>query len=59
MKRVVWKLFLNFEKEEQWINEMAEKGLNFTGYTFGRYTFEEGVHGEYIYRMKKEKQLYQ
>lgn len=51
MKKV-WKAFVNFEKEEKWLNDMAERGLNFISYSFARYTFEEGTPGEYIYRME-------
>lgn len=46
------RLFFNFEKEEQWLNEKAAEGLNFISYRFGRYTFEESTPGEYIYRIE-------
>lgn len=52
MKHVVRKLFANFEKEEKWLNEMASKSLNLVDYSFGRYLFEEGTPGEYIYRIE-------
>ncbi|KPU43584.1 hypothetical protein OXPF_30250 [Oxobacter pfennigii] len=52
MKTVIWKVFFNFEKEEKWLNDMAAKGLSFIDYTFGRYLFEEGTPGEYIYRLE-------
>lgn len=52
MKQVARKLFIDFEKEEQWINKMAAKGLNFIDYSIGRYLFEEGTPGEYIYRIE-------
>ena len=52
MKLTKWRLFINFEKEEQWLNKMAAKGLNFISYQIGRYTFEEGPPGEYIYRLE-------
>jgi hypothetical protein len=42
-----WRLFINFEKEEQWLNKMATEGLNLISYTF-----EEGPPGEYIYRLE-------
>jgi len=47
-----WRLFINFEKEEQWLNNMAAKGLNFISCKFARYTFEEGPPAEYIYRLE-------
>ena len=47
-----WKLFLDFEKEEEWLNKKVAEGLAMTHYTFGRYTFEECEPGEYIYRIE-------
>jgi hypothetical protein len=52
VKHKVTKLFVNFEKEEKWLNDMASKGLNLIDYSFGRYLFEEGKPGEYIYRLE-------
>lgn len=52
MKQIIRKLYANFEKEEKWLNEMADKGLNLTDYSFLKYTFEEGTPGEYIYRIE-------
>lgn len=52
MKHVIRKLFFDFEKEEKWINDLALKGLNFTYYSPGKYIFEEGESGEYIYRLE-------
>jgi hypothetical protein len=46
------KLFLNFEKEERWINEMSKQGLQLKEYKFGRYFFEKGKPNEYIYRIE-------
>jgi hypothetical protein len=57
MKHVVRKLFVDFEKEEKWLNEMAAKGLNFIDYSIGRYLFEEGKPGEYIYRLELLKEI--
>ncbi|MCL2137225.1 MAG: DUF2812 domain-containing protein [Coriobacteriia bacterium] len=47
-----WKLFLDFEKEEDWLNNQAARGLAMKHYTFRRYTFEECEPGEYIYRIE-------
>lgn len=52
MRHKVYRLFINFEKEEMWLNEMAAKGFNLIDYRFGRYLFEEGTPGEYIYRIE-------
>ena len=52
MKHVVYKLMFDYQKEEKWINEMALKGMNFIDYSIGRYLFEEGRPGEYLYRIE-------
>jgi hypothetical protein len=52
VKTNIWKTFLDYEKEEKWLNKMATKGLAMTAYTFCRYTFEDCVPGEYIYRIE-------
>jgi len=52
MKQTIWKAFFNFEKEEEWLNKMAAQGLNLVGYSFLRYSFEQGTPGEYIYRIE-------
>ena len=44
------KIFIDFEKEEKWINDMASKGFNFIYYSPIKYVFEQGTPGEYIYR---------
>lgn len=48
----VFKLYNNYEKEEIWLNEMAAKGFHCVDYCFGRYLFERGTPGEYIYRIQ-------
>ncbi len=52
MKHIVRKLFMDYEKEENYLNEMAAKGLSLVEYSFGRYIFEETDKGEYIYRIE-------
>lgn len=52
MKQVVWKLFMNYENEEAWLNRMSSQGLHCIDYCFGRYVFEQGKPGEYIYRIQ-------
>lgn len=52
MKRKIYKLFLSFEKEETWLNKMAAKGLHCVDVFLGRYLFEKGTPGEYIYRIE-------
>jgi len=57
MKHKVNKMFLSFEMEEKWINNMAALGLNFIDDAFARYLFEKGTPGEYIYRIELLKEL--
>ncbi|ULO05957.1 DUF2812 domain-containing protein [Paenibacillus sp. 19GGS1-52] len=52
MSRTVRKLFMDFEKEEQWLNEMAAKGLALIKYSWACYVFEESGRGEFIYRLE-------
>lgn len=52
MKHKVFKLFVDFEKEERWLNEMSAKGLQLCSYYFGQYVFDEGQPGEYTYRLE-------
>lgn len=47
-----FKIFMHFEKEEAWLNKMAQKGLHLVDYKFGRYYFDQGTPGEYIYRLE-------
>ena len=46
----VMKTFLDDQKEQQWLNEMADKGWYFKKFSFPFYTFEQGEPGEYVYR---------
>lgn len=57
VKYKVTRLFFDFEREENWLNEMLAKGLHFVGYSFPKYAFEEGKPGEYIYRIELLNQL--
>ncbi|MBQ7297201.1 MAG: DUF2812 domain-containing protein, partial [Alistipes sp.] len=51
--RKVWRFFTiaDYEREEQWINEMAREGWNLTAVGFCRYIFRRGTPGEYIYKL--------
>lgn len=51
MQHYVRKCFMNPEKEEAWINEMAGKGLGLVGCSFMKYEFEDIIPGEYTYRI--------
>ena len=52
MKHIVRKPYWNYEKEENWLNEMAAQGLALTGYSWCRYEFEDSDKGKYIYRIE-------
>jgi len=52
MRRALWKWFINYEKEERWLNEMSARGFALTDFFFCRYTFEDSLPGEYTYRIE-------
>lgn len=52
MKHVVRKLFWDYEKEENWLNEMSVKGLALSDYSWRRYVFLETLNNEYTYRIE-------
>ncbi|MBU3112908.1 DUF2812 domain-containing protein [Clostridium lacusfryxellense] len=52
MDHVIRKIYSNYEKEENWLNEMSAKGMSLTNYTWGRYTFTETPKNEYTYRIE-------
>ncbi len=54
MRHVVYKCFTigAYEKEEKWLNEMSARGLHLIAASAIRYEFEEGVRGEYVYRLE-------
>ena len=49
MTMIKRRIFINYEKEEKWLNEMAQKGYHLVKYSLTKYTFEEGEAGKYIY----------
>lgn len=52
MRLTVRKLFTDYEKEEQWLNERSAKGYALTQYSWARYVFDESGKGEYIFRIE-------
>lgn len=54
MRKTMHKWFWawNFDKEEQWLNEMATKGYVLVAIGFCKYTFEESVPNEYTIRLE-------
>lgn len=49
----VWRFFTvaDYEKEEQYINEMAREGWHLTAVGFCRYVFRRGEPGAYTYKL--------
>lgn len=50
----VWRLYTvaDYDKEEEWLNDMAAAGWNFVRVQGGcRFTFRRGTPGEYIYKI--------
>jgi len=52
MKHIVHKACWDYEKEEQWLNDMAAKGLALSDYSWCRYAFTETPRGQYLYRIE-------
>jgi hypothetical protein len=52
MKHIVRKAFWDFEKEEQWLNDMSARGMAFTDYSWCRYVFTDTPDQQYIYRIE-------
>ncbi len=54
MKHTKHKLFFawQYEKEEQWLNKMSERGLQLVRVGFCKYVFEENRQDQYIYRLE-------
>lgn len=54
MKQTIYKVFIatQYEKEEDWLNEMSEKGLALVHAGFFKYIFEDSAPGEYIYKIQ-------
>jgi len=54
MAKTIWRLYpvWAYEKEEKWLNEMSEMGLQCQNAGYCIYHFKEGTPGEYIYRLE-------
>ena len=52
MKKIIRKAYSNPDKEQQWLNELAAKGLSLSDYSWCRYVFEETEPGKYIYQIE-------
>lgn len=51
MDKKVFKLYWDKDKEEIWLNEMANEGWGFSSFYLGTYTFKKCEKGEYVYRI--------
>ncbi|QFT87419.1 hypothetical protein FIU87_02030 [Bacillus sp. THAF10] len=51
-RKFIQNLFINFEKEEAWLNQMCEDGLALCEITKNYYAFEPCEPGAYIYRIE-------
>ncbi len=52
MKRIVRKMFYDYEKEEKWLNIMSQKGYSLVKYTWCKYEFTTEDPETYIYRIE-------
>lgn len=54
MKKTIFRLYYvwQWEKEEQWLNAMSQKGWQLIYATIGMYKFVSGEPGEYTYRLE-------
>jgi len=50
MKKRMYRFFIDYEKEERWVNDMADRGWNLKKTVVGYFVFEKGTPGQYIYR---------
>lgn len=46
-----FKIYFDKDKEEEWLNEMAQNGYAFTSFFLGMYSFEKCEPGEYSYQI--------
>jgi hypothetical protein len=51
-RKIVRKLFWDFEHEERWLNEYAKEGWSLVSYTWATYTFEPTEPGAWVYRIE-------
>lgn len=50
--KTCYRLFTNYEKEENWLNEMSAQGWQLERFNLFRYTFVQREPGEYTYRIE-------
>lgn len=54
MRHIKYKIFFawDYEKEEKWLNEMSEKGLQLVHAGICKYIFEENSKDRFVYRLE-------
>ena len=52
MKETMKKAFIDFDKEEQWLNEQGQKGRMLISYDNGSYSFEDLSPAKYRYKIE-------
>ena len=57
MKKEIKKAFLDFDKEEQWLNEQGQNGLMLLNYYNGTYEFEDVNPTKYLYKIEIPKKF--
>lgn len=55
--KTLFKLYLDYTKEEKWLNKMSAKGLHMRSFLLGFYKFEENLSTQYTYRLELLEQL--
>lgn len=50
MEKRIYRFFVDYRKEERWVNEMADRGWNLKKAIVGFFVFEKGTPQQYIYR---------
>ncbi|TCI22458.1 DUF2812 domain-containing protein [Exiguobacterium sp. SL-9] len=55
--KTIYRVYVDYEKEEQWLNEMAEQGWLLERFKIGRYVFSKGEPGAYMYRIELLEEL--
>lgn len=50
MEKRIYRFFIDYEKEERWVNAMADRGWNLKKAVVGYFVFEKGESQQYIYR---------
>lgn len=52
MYKKISRFFIDYEKEEQWLNNMSEKGYHFKSFNLFFYLFEVNKEESYTYRIE-------